>query len=80
MQYGYQQRPADMRTPRSAPTRKWASYGSQTRRRAALFPGPMANAQVMAGCWARLTSYTPGTLSMARIRAGSRAASGSWRV
>ena len=33
-----------------------------------------------AGCWARLTSYTPGTSRIARIRAGSPAASGSCRV
>lgn len=39
-----------------------------------------AGQSAAAGCWARLTSYTPGTSRMARISDGSPAASGSCRV
>ncbi|CAM5671792.1 hypothetical protein SVIOM342S_10192 [Streptomyces violaceorubidus] len=44
-------------------------------------PEAGAGGQAPVGCgWARLTSYTPATSRMARMRAGSRAASGSTTV
>ncbi|GGV92286.1 hypothetical protein GCM10015535_53040 [Streptomyces gelaticus] len=70
MDYRYQRLPAGQ-------ARRAPRHPNESARRTA--PGRLRQT-VAARCRARLTSYTPGTSRMARIRAGSPAASGSCRV
>lgn len=73
MDYGYQRAPS---------AREWRAPHhpngvARQRQREAL---ESCGQPVAAVCWARLTSYTPGTSRIARMRPGRPAASGSCSV
>lgn len=68
---------AEVRGPTGPPIRDTGRTGPWA---GATEPSGAVRQSAAAGCWARLTSYTPGTSRMARISAGSPAASGRCRV
>lgn len=79
MDHGYQRAATGRGRRATAPPERVARRLFTVRSGALSRQAPSGQARC-AGAWARLTSYTPATLRMARIRPGSRPASGSSTV